>query len=793
MTVGDFDDDDGGGGDWEWENDSASNTAAPAAATTNTASPAQPTLPPVAVTPAARVESMVMAALKEEAEVEEEEAAVEEVEEEYEMDHEQPLTPAPAILSPGSSAPTYTSVASLLQEKYSMSSYTSALEEKTEEEQHVAVKLEAAAEEEYEPDVEQQHDVATVDQRSAVSWPAHVAAHTAVDEATAEEEGSQQQQQPLSASERLPPAASLSPNATTCDFSVHKHHRSISINSNDRIDQSLIDEQPALSPQASFVVQSSSHNTLPGSPSLSSASSSASPLAPASTAVFDTEARLFGMGGMSGMIAVEDDGGGWLVEEKRMLAMNDSKYDSLSVSAIALTAADEDMDDVPSISHSALSSIDADFCDTAASVSSSATAIDISSTRSTRLSAAVIVEDEDENEAAARAGLRHAVRSSHLVSHSVYHAPASAASTADTRITSQAPTQHTRTPERPLQRSPVHAQPPALPIKQARDAATSTDDPRYTPSHHTANGPLVSQRHAVSPTRQPHTAPAQAIRPRPITSRPAVAVSRSAIRNVPSAHQPAAAGFPFSSPSHVHSSQYAPPLTMSRAPRFVPPSMPPPSQKMRPAQQPVPPPSAPAPVAPSAPYVASKQALLQMLARHQHHRASRRQHQHQTHVASNPSAPSACVSSHNTFDHSELHQWQQQRHGDDRLARMLKAWQLSGQSKQRSVVGMRLEQQEAVEDAEMEWLARKEEERRQEERRWQRSSSAHRPATPGAPLKAVPAWQNDDALSETGSSGGSEVWKHRSEPPSMVELMEGLRASARDEIASLEAARHGLR
>ena len=729
TAVGEFDDEDGGD-DWEWENEQASSSTNPPPAT-STASLAQPLSPPQTIITVSTPHVHSAAIDVDEEEVEEEELAVEQ-EEEYEMDHEQATTPA--LLSPAPSLSASTFVPLTLR----ATSPDSTLQESQEEMEPVA-EQDDDTEADYETDV-QHHEAADQHSSDAVTSQAEQVAVNSDSE----------QAHSVSAAQELPTAATLNP-AVTGDFSVHQPERSFDLSSIDRADQSVY-EQRALSPQPSFDVQSVPATPPPASPTLLSPLASDPSQALPFAAAFDTtEARSSDASAVSSQRM--------LASESVDLVADDSGFESLSLSAIAPSLSETEVAEDRNFT-SALSIIDADFTSTSISIPPSATA----TASASKQSPAVVVEDEVEEDDLLQADSKHDSQPS----------PRSLRA-----ITPQASAAEPPSVLRPSLTSPAAAAPKAADFK-VNDAATIIEHSQTSvlaadsqPAPPATTVPLTHQQH-----RPQHTS----VRRHPVAAHPSrVALRRAPLWSAPTTLQPST--FPFPSPPHALSPQSvfhpAPPGRPRHSPLFV----------ARPVQHmpvalSVAPPALPAPTAPSAAYVASKQALLQTIARHQHIRASKQQQaQQQQRAVPSRSTFATAESYHDILGGSDERQWQLQRHGDERLARMLKVWQLNGQGNEGSMRHTRREQEEK-EDVELEWLARQEEQRRQEARRWRRGS-AHRPPTPAAPLYASSAWQDEDEASEANELTDST--------PSMVQLMESLRVSARHEIAVQDAVRQRLR
>ena len=764
--MGEFDDD-GDGGDWDWENESASTSTAPATInSTPSTNPPPPLQPPTTAILAAVVQPTAVLAVRDEVVVEED-GIVDEVEdEEYEMDHDEPSL-TPALLSPAASLPaSTTSASSPLPSTPPVSAY-SILEERREVEERVTVQR-SGVEDDYDMDAGQP-ELGKEEASPAAAWRREAAMEAAGN--SAEE-----------ADHVLPPAASLSLHATD-DFAIHKHHRSVSLNSNDHIDHA-VDEQPTLSSQLAFAVQSESSTSLLSLTALPVPSISATPPCfPSLPAAVDSGMRVSLNNTETGTVVEADDRTQHVVRERKQTPSEyDSKLEALSLSAIEPSAAGEEVIDDGSGS-AALADLDADFDRPSVPVSPSAAVIPSVATQEEE--PAVVVEDEPEEEESMDDDEMEQARQSSL---STAAASSALASIADRRLSRSArPSTVIAAHEPKTQQPSAHVQLATAKAQASNDTTRSEPDTRI---RHTANKSAPSLTNAVPPSRQQGPLQQAAMRQRPVSPQPTrAAVHRGPARSIPAAYQSSA--FPFSSPSHAFSSQYVFSSALPRLSHFVPSVLPSSAHKL-PVAQPTPPPSLPlpAPIAPSAPYVASKQALLQMIVRHQHHRTRRqqdKQQQQQEQAALNRSSPfGAAASYYDTLGGNDTQPGQLQRDEGERLARMLKVWQLRGQGGESTVISKR-RQQEEKEDMEMEWLARQEEQRRQEERHWQRRN-ARRPATPAAPLHVQQAWRDEDGASEADSDKGAEQ-----SASSMVQLMESLRVSARHEIAMQEAARRGLR
>ena len=686
------------------------------------------------------------------------------------MDHERAITPA--VRSPISSPPVLTPASSTALRFTLPQSPPDASKEKQEEKKQEATQVDDA-DAEYDVDTEQE-EVVDEARSNPVSWQREAITDAIDDKASVAEKDAYQSQFVVT-DHVLPPAASLSLVATG-DFSVQKHGQSVVLSSNDRITQSTYD-QPNISQQLSFAVQPVPDTTQPTSATPSSPTIPAALLPlPSVVASGDIKTELPTFSSMTDRPVEADSSSDQKGQEQRA-QVDDNAFDSLSLSAIAPPARAEEVDQDEG-TRSDLSALDAKFMDTSISVPFSTTAV-VPVTQQTR---AVVVEDEDEQQEDLQRREAQQERQALTSSYSVAPSQLKAADP------TTPPSVQTRTPvvalERQAQQLANYAQPETLATQATNATASNRLD---TPARPVVDRPPASTKSAVPLTLQPRPHQTSAIRHQRKSPQPAHdAAIRGTVRNNLSAFQPSA--FPFTSPSHMHTPQYVFQSAMARHPQFFAPVGPPPARRM-PAAQPASPPLLPAPITPSAPYVASKQALQHMIARHQHNRANRQQQakQLQQHATSDRSILSANRDSyHDMFDGNEVRRWQARQHSDERLARMLKVWQLSGQGGGRSVVGTRRELEEK-EDVEMEWLARQEEQRRQEERIWHRSR-AHRPATPAAPFRAATAWQEEDEGSE---AGGEEVEDQQA--ATVVDLMEKLRSSARQEIEMQDAARQGLR
>ena len=694
------------------------------------------------------------------------EEIVEQVEDEYEMDHEHVITPA--VLSPVSSPPVVEPASPPLRSALPLLvSPLSTAEKRQGETERVAVPLHET-DDQHEMQTEQ-GNVIGAGHSNAVSWQADNVTATIEDSASTAPQAETEASQPQSTERELPAATTLSPTATG-DFAVHKRHRSIGSSSDVPIDQHSY--KPAdLSLHSSLADQSVSNSRLSSASHPSNVtvatSQQLSPMAG------ETETRSTAIGEM--LEALSKTGSSSTPSAEEMLASTptDSGHESLSVSAIAVSAREETMNEQKD-SNSALLDIDADFAGSSFSSAGSTTGEGSGPQRART----VVIEDEQEEE-------QEVVKAESKQPQDASSSPHSAAASTVTADTKHAPALPTRSviPHDDLHQPPADTQPTAT-MTLASDQPTRNHDrsARLTAERPFASPGADAQR---NPHHRPHQQPVTSRRPvSPQPLRPAAA--RTTVRANPSASQPPM--FPFSTPSSHNHATYPLASALPRRSQHYLSLGRQPAHRM-PAALSAPLPALPAPIAPSAPYVASKQALLQSIARHQHHRADRQlRAQQQQPQTTTPNSSTAHTTFDTTLSDSEIRQWQAERHRDERLARLLKVWQLNEHTQQRRVRVTRREQEEK-EDVELEWLAREAEQRRLQERD-SRHSKLRRPATPAAGLlrQAVPAWQEEDETSEVGS----EEWTGQSQP-SMVQLMENLRASARQEIAVQEAKRQGLR
>ena len=565
----------------------------------------------------------------------------------------------------------------------------------------------------------------------------------------------------------LPPAASL-PFAVTGAFPVHNQRRSSSSSSSssDRVDPPE-HNSPALSAPPTPAKQPSADTALPAftvhqppfvidAPPTALSTSVDSPCLHSSDDTTTADDRL----------AYDSQ-----CAKQHQSANHERGPDPLSLSAIAPAAQEESAVHDHSDDAAAMSVIDADFAEVTSSTGISAESV----TTVQEQAATVVIEDEAEEEEEVRAD---------ATLKSMYSTPsllAAAASPPLLELSAQAalPAAALNASEHldhVVHRPAAHAQPTAT----AR-VHTSAMQPRSSlatrPAMHQPPPPAAHSSQHQSARQQQPARQTPAMRHRPTRPQPARAAPHRGVSSV-------------SSPPSAYHSQYAFQASLTRRPQpqWIHPLMP--ALVERTVVVPpvvVQPPLAP--IAPSAPYVASKQALLQTLARHEHQQAARRlqalQQQQQQQAATRAGATTA-EWHRDALGSQETSDWRARSHVAERLARMLKLWHNHNDSSQHNSSKRQDEQKEEVE---WEWQAQQEEQRRLEERTWQRNKQ-RRPATPADALRAAvpPEDVDEDGASEMGSEESADL-----APPSMVQLMENLRASARQEIAVQEAARQGLR